>query len=140
MFRKNQRLNIENHYHKDSTQVPSRIIEKFQEPHNIIFHQFHQIGLFTLQFSVLVVFCRKSQSLNFLFVIFEVQLLPENSGPQNSVLHIHRCVFPSFCNRNFLGSAHCFFGLFCIKFGFNEHFKVMGPFLTSFQMHFWAQN
>ena len=38
-FHKNQRLTIGNQYHKDATNVTPRIIEKFEEPYNIITHQ-----------------------------------------------------------------------------------------------------
>ena len=37
-FHENQRLNIGNQYQKDATQFVPRIIEKFEEPHNIIPH------------------------------------------------------------------------------------------------------
>ena len=36
---RNQRLNIGNQYHKDATLLPPGIIEKFEEPHNIIPHE-----------------------------------------------------------------------------------------------------
>ena len=38
-FPDNQRLNIGSEYHKNATQVALGIIEKFEEPHNIIPHQ-----------------------------------------------------------------------------------------------------
>ena len=38
-FHENQRLNLGNQYHKDATEVAPGIIEKFEEPHNIIPHQ-----------------------------------------------------------------------------------------------------
>ena len=38
-FHENERLNIGNQYHRDATKVASGIIEKFEEPHNIIPHR-----------------------------------------------------------------------------------------------------
>ena len=42
-FHKNHRLNIGNQYHNDTTNLASGIIEKFEEPHNIIPHQIHEL-------------------------------------------------------------------------------------------------
>lgn len=38
-FQEKQKLNIQNHYHKDATYLTPGIIEKFKETHNIILHQ-----------------------------------------------------------------------------------------------------
>ena len=38
-FHENQRLNIGNQYQKDATQFVPEIIEKFEEPHNVIPHR-----------------------------------------------------------------------------------------------------